>query len=229
MSGTLIPLAARGIDPTAAGQAYNSMLETGARIPLIGAQTQQAQAQAGLIGAQTGVAQQQGTALGIQNQMNQMLLGIRQQLYPQILPGGGGAQQPSQGLPWSPVSPQGGGGAAPAPTGGAIGANIVMPGAPSGAPTTAAPIQRRLEQSAPVHRPSPRLQPARIRPRPPLASTARRRTRPPLRRTAQPPRLRQCPHSRCQRLAAGPSPKLACLRMGRRSLSSHPTASSSQA
>ena len=94
MSGTLIPLAARGIDPTAAYQAYNEMLRTGAQIPLTQSQTGKTQAETGLIGQQT-------IGAGIQNQLSGLSLDIQKQLYGPLM--GAGAAQPQGPLPWDTV------------------------------------------------------------------------------------------------------------------------------
>ena len=103
MSGTNIPLMARGIDPTAAYQGFNTMLKTGAEVG-------ETQARTGLIG-------QQAIGAGIANQLSGLSLDIQKQLYGPLMTSGAASSEGP--LPW-----------APAAAGGQTGADIARGGQP---------------------------------------------------------------------------------------------------
>ena len=153
MSGSVsdAPLRVQVFNPTQSFLGYNQMLQEGAKVPLIGAQTEterqkpgllraqtgETQARTGLIGAQAGLVGAQTTGAEIDNQVKAMQLGIGQQFYGQMF-GRSGSSAPAGAVPWDvPATP-----AAPTIGGGASPADAAMPRASVGNPALAAPNPR---------------------------------------------------------------------------------------
>ena len=148
MSGSVsdAPLRVQVFNPTQSFLGYNQMLQEGAKVPLIQAetateqqkpglfraQTGETQARSGLIGAQSGLIGAQTTGAEINNQVAAMQLGIGQQFYQQMF-GRSGSSAPVGAVPWETQAP-----ATPA-IGGASPADAAMPRVSTGSPALAAP------------------------------------------------------------------------------------------